>query len=66
LHTFFVGTPAHFSARNFYEFLYPNTYLRRCGSSAIRWCSLTNTNHTELRFRALLTEGASEVELALV
>jgi hypothetical protein len=55
-----------FSAvRNLQDTLYPSRHPCRLESSAIRMRCRTDAKLPELTFRALLTEGASEVKLAL-
>jgi hypothetical protein len=44
----------------------PSGYSCRLESSATRIRSHTNAEHFELRFRAVLTDGAADLELALV
>jgi hypothetical protein len=52
--------------RNLEDALYPNRQPCRFESSATQIHSRVDAKHPELKFRALLTEGGSEIEVGLV
>ena len=64
-HSLCVGAPALLDARNFQDALYPNGHPCRSESSAARIRSRADTKLPEPRFRALLSAGTPEIEIAL-
>jgi hypothetical protein len=64
-HSLSVGAPALLDARNFQDALYPNEQPCRSDPSATQTRCRVDAKHPEIRFRALLTGGGSELELTL-